>query len=137
MAKISVRILKDQKLSVALIRGKITIENLEAMRSNSTRPTADLLMVYRDLDGQGVTAEQLREFAMSVFSEGVVGRTAFVVSTDLEFGLTRIFDALTDTNDNQVQRRVFRSLIEAANWFGIELSELTAVVSELEREGDE
>jgi hypothetical protein len=94
-------------------------------------------MVYRDLDGQGVTAEQLREFAMSVFSEGVVGRTAFVVSTDLEFGLTRIFDALTDTNDNQVQRRVFRSLIEAANWFGIELSELTAVVSELEREGDE
>ncbi len=134
MALISVRVLTEQGLSVALVRGELTLDDLSALiQAYPERPTEDLLFIYRELDGKGVSPDSVRQFASAVLSQAAKGRTAFVADSNLEFGLTRLFEAHTAEKDS-VYRQVFREISSAAEWLGIEVTQLDAILSELEHE---
>jgi hypothetical protein len=64
-----------------------------------------------------VTSEYIREVARSTsYAEG--SRRAFVASSDVQFGLSRMFQILSDESPAEV--RVFRDLAEARRWLGLD-----------------
>lgn len=45
------------------------------------------------------------------------GKTAFVMSTDLNFGVGRMYESIAEVNNHYITHHVFKRLDEAKKWF--------------------
>jgi len=81
------------------------------------RPDFNHLVDCRELTSLDLTGEQVNELAgRSIFS--VRTRRAFVVSSDLQFGMSHMFAAYRELR-GETDARVFREMREALAWLGL------------------
>lgn len=45
------------------------------------------------------------------------GKTAFILSTDINFGIGRMYESIAEINNHHITHHVFRRLDDAINWF--------------------
>lgn len=105
------------------INGEFTLAAyLEAMnefqQSEHFRPGIHAIWDFRKLTGASIRDEDLRtiaEYQKKIAStRGPSWKAALVVASDLSYGLSKVFEAYSDTAPNQVM--VFRNMKEAEAW---------------------
>lgn len=82
-------------------------------------PTRCVLWDVREAKLGVMPTEQVHEVSAAVLkfaSRRGGGRTALVASSDLAFGLSRLFETITTLEDESRPTRVFRDLDEALGW---------------------
>ena len=80
-------------------------------------PDFDQIVDCRAIAKMDLSADQISDLASrSVFAAG--SRRAFVVPSEVQFGLTRMFAAYREVRTGQ-QVGVFRSMDEALSWLGL------------------
>ncbi len=60
--------------------------------------------------------ERIADYAMLHSEKRAGGKSAIIVSRDLEYGLSRVLDTLSDIRKVTVQLEIFRSVEEANQW---------------------
>lgn len=87
-------------------------------------PNRDVLWDMREADLTAFSTEDIqaiRDLAGRHWGAGGASRAALVVSTDVDFGLTRMYEMLMSASStNEV--RVFRDIDEAREWLGLKNS---------------
>jgi hypothetical protein len=79
-------------------------------------PMFDQLADLRDVDEFSISSTQIREDALdAIFAPSA--RRAFVASSDVAFGLARMYGLQAEGAQQNVQ--VFRALAEAERWLGL------------------
>ncbi len=81
--------------------------------------TPNLLWDFTDADLFGITQkemEQIITFAKSNAALDENGKTAFVVSQDLSFGLSRMYETQTEIWGHPIPQRDFRDMDKAISW---------------------
>jgi len=85
-------------------------------------PGLNELVDHSELDGSNLNGDGLRKIAMFAsyfYKEHNISnvKTAIFAPKDLPFGLSRIYDVMTDDSPEEVG--VFRDMQEAKSWLGI------------------
>lgn len=84
------------------------------------RPDFNQIVDCRDVSKAELTGEQVRDLAMrSGFNQ--TSRRAFVVSSDLQFGLSRMFGTYREVM-HAGGIEIFQSMDEALKWLGLPLN---------------
>ncbi len=95
-------------------------ENQDNLRKDPDfHPSFNRLADYRAVESFELTGTDVRRLAGAkgiTKSEG--SRRAFVVSSDLAYGMARMFQILAD--DTPVTIEVFKDMTEARKWLGLE-----------------
>ena len=89
------------------------------LRDTDFHPNFNRLADYRAVESFELTGTDVRRLAGAkgtTKSEG--SRRAFVVSSDLAYGMARMFQSLAD--DSPVTIEVFKDMTEARKWLGLE-----------------
>jgi hypothetical protein len=90
----------------------------EFLHAEDFSPGIDSIWDFRKTTSASVTNDDLKEIAR--YNErigpirGPKWKAALVVSTDLFFGLARMFEAFADSAPNEI--KVFRNMEEATAW---------------------
>ncbi len=94
----------------------------DALRSDPDfEPTFRQLYDFRDVERVEVTSEAVDALAnQSPFGAG--SRRAFVVASDLAFGLARMYQAMVEPQGHVL--RVFRDFAAACEWLGVDAAEI-------------
>ena len=115
------RILPEHRLVLVTFQGDLTPEEIAAGRDELGRdPGFDprffqLVDARRLRDIPAESVEVLKLGQKTVFAGGV--RRAIVVSTDLVFGIGRMFELSAIKLGHEI--KVFRSMEEACTWLGV------------------
>jgi hypothetical protein len=118
---VRIRFLTRRKIVVSVVHGTLAFEDLlehrRRMASNSAYdPSYRLLFDARRVENFTVTGDEIRSFAdFSQPGQPRFSRMAMLVSSDLGYGLARIFQAYTGRH-NEKSLMVFRDAREAWNW---------------------
>jgi len=111
----------DKQLTTHTVIGEVSFE--EGMTTLKQfwedRPTMNVLWDYRKGSLARVSSVDLERMVdyVTVHSEKRAGgKTAIVVSRDLESGLSRVLDTLRDIRRVPFQLQVFRSMEKANQW---------------------
>ena|ERR1051326_1288232 len=94
------------------------VAHMKAVRSDPRfKPELNQLVDCRAITKMELTTTQIKDLASrSLFSPK--SRRAFVVSNELQFGMTRMFAAYRDIAERQTVM-VFRTLPDALAWLGL------------------
>ena len=112
----------ENQVTIFEVTGVATFE--EGLETNKTfyagDPTKNVIWDFSKADLSNITNEQFRSIVDSVKNltgkrEG--GKTAFLVSRDLEYGISRMIGMFTEMNISPLQTQVFKSMDEAIQWF--------------------
>jgi hypothetical protein len=79
------------------------------------------LVDYRELEGYGISIRESEIFSQkkqSLSDKFINEKCAFVVSSDLIFGMVRHHQAYLD--EDKLSTNIFRDINEAKNWLGID-----------------
>ena len=122
MANIETTIRCDLNLSLHIVTGTATLQDIRMKLTEEGRPTQLILWDLTngtwaaDIDGNQF-GRLLSEFRGK---SRLVGKTAFIVPTDLAFGLTRVLDTLVSLSGSGVEFKGFRDASSAYKWLGFE-----------------
>ena len=122
MANIETTIRCDLNLSLHIVTGTATLQDIRMKLREEGRPTQLILWDLTngtwaaDIDGNQF-GRLLSEFRGK---SRLVGKTAFIVPTDLAFGLTRVLDTLVSLSGSRVEFKGFRDASSAYKWLGFE-----------------
>ena len=122
MANIETMIRRDLNLSLHIVTGTATLQDIRVKLTEEGRPTQLILWDLTngtwdaDMDGNQI-GRFLSEFGGK---SSLVGKTAFIVPTDLAFGLTRVLDTLVSLSGSEVEFKGFRDDSSAYKWLGFE-----------------
>lgn len=116
---------RERKTVFAKATGNLTLAELlnerESMRSNPDfDPSFSFLMDLRDVTGLHITNAELRILAANS-AHDQSAKHAYVVPSDVVFGMARIYAAISKVNDDTVQ--VFRDIGSARAWLGLDADE--------------
>ena len=83
--------------------------------------TENLLLDLRDSSLDSITTDHIRnlgKYAISRNNGGsrINGKTALVGSSDLQFGMSRMFKTYSEMEESAIEVSVFRSKEEALSW---------------------
>ena len=122
MANMETTIRCDLNLSLHIVTGTATLQDIRMKLTEEGRPTQLILWDLTngtwaaDIDGNQF-GRLLSEFRGK---SRLVGKTAFIVPTDLAFGLTRVLDTLVSLSGSGVEFKGFRDASSAYKWLGFE-----------------
>ena len=121
--EISTRFNEEENLRIHKVEGTIDVDQIKEMLSalyNSPDyvPNMNALWDLRAADFTAVTTEQITSLTAIVekyWGKGGQGKAALIVSRDLDFGLSRMYEMLlSGSSPDKVM--VFRDYHEAENW---------------------
>lgn len=122
MANIETTIRYDLNLSLHIVFGTATMQDVQKKLTEEGRPTQLILWDFTngtwaaEIDGN-----QFRQLLSDYGGKSkMVGKTAFIVPTDLAFGLTRVLDTLVSLSGSEVEFRGFRDASSAYKWLGFD-----------------
>jgi hypothetical protein len=124
MAVIRTRIDQDIQLTTRTVEGSVNLDDfLMDMDSAADQvPTRLILWDCRQADLSGMSNDDIHVLAESV-QPNMVKRSdckiAVVVSSDLDYGLSRVYEALVHTDPANTSFMVFRNMQKAREWLGI------------------
>ena len=112
----------DSQLTRFKVTGEATFE--EGLSANRTfyegSPTKNVLWDFSGASLDKITSDQFRQIVDSVkhlTGKRRNGKTAFLVSRDLEFGIARMLQVFTEINEPPFNVQVFKSMDEVTRWF--------------------
>jgi hypothetical protein len=113
----------DKQLTIFKVTGEATFE--EGLSANkefySGNPTQNVIWDFREANLTKITSDQFQQIVDSVqhlTGKRKGGKTAFLASRDLEFGVARMTQAFTEMNASPLNVKVFKSIDEATLWIG-------------------
>ena len=122
----SVRYRIDSKLEIVFIKaeGILTDADLEKLLVSMQgdpdfRPSLNQLGDFRAVDFMDLTTSAVRVLAARI-SDGEQSQRAIVVSSELAFGMSRMYQILTDENPAKI--KVFKGMTEARKWLGLDFA---------------
>ncbi|MBN2323948.1 MAG: hypothetical protein JXQ30_09445 [Spirochaetes bacterium] len=111
----------ENDLTIITCSGDLTeqelLDNLQSLYHHP--PTKHNLWDFVDASVKNIPTEAVHRFVSVVKKIGSVregGKTAVAAPTDLEYGMIRIFQTMTDLTQIPFEFRVFRSTDEARLW---------------------
>ncbi len=115
----------DRQLTIHTVTGEPSFEEGMATLKQSLegKPTRNVLWDFRKASLARVSSketEAMMDYIKHHSEKRSGGKTALVASGDLEYGLSRIAQALAEIKSFSFQMEVFRSLKEAIQWLGEE-----------------
>lgn len=121
MAPIKRTNIENTSITILTVSGVFTYEDtinaLDDFFNNGVTPY--LLWDFTNADVSGITQEDMEliiEYAKSNAPLRKNGRTAIVVNHDLAFGLSRMYDTLSEIREHPITHCVFRDMDKAKNW---------------------
>ena len=121
MASIEVRVDAQADLTVCTVLGRVAAEQVEEaiLKFYDGNVTLNVLWDLSKGDVSHLTSSEIHAIAQtprkfSHMRSG--GKTAIVAPTDITFGLTRMYQLVTDVQDLPFETRIFRSTSEAYEW---------------------
>ncbi|MBW2334819.1 MAG: hypothetical protein JRF06_06940 [Deltaproteobacteria bacterium] len=122
----SIETTKDisSELTINIAKGKIMAEDLLNWVSDYYSGTVTKLILWNciEADLSNITSEEFEKIARLVKKRSDIrksGKTAFVFNRDVEFGLGRMYEALSKIEDIQSENKTFRDMTEAKKWLGV------------------
>ena len=121
MAEIEKKIISNEEITVLRVTGKMAAEQIidELTRFYEEEFTNNLIWDFSNAEGKDLSSNDLHKIVTHSKEYGYLrknGKTAFVISTSLGFGLSRMYDSLARVADHPVNYAVFRSYDEAVAW---------------------
>lgn len=119
MAKIEVDINYDQDITIFKVTGELKAGELlnSTTDYNEGKVTRGVLVDFTDASWVGLSAEDLRKnTAAGSKHSRPGGKSAFVFSSDIEFGVGRMVEAFATIEKFSSELRMFRSMDEAYKW---------------------
>jgi hypothetical protein len=119
----------SRELTVFKITGTVKIPEWLKTLQEYAKDGVTRLELYdiRDGEGEGFTSKQIDQIieqAKSSTSPRPPGsKTALVVSKDVHFGMSRVYQAVSEIEGITWKTETFRSMEEAYKWLGIDISE--------------
>jgi hypothetical protein len=119
------RIDPDKKTIFVEVRGVLTFNDLLSDRNRMRNdpvfnPGFDFLMDLRGVTQFYITGDELRALAVDSALDRAV-KQAYVVPSDIVFGMARIYSAVSKADPDAVQ--VFRDMGSARAWLGLDAEE--------------
>ena len=118
---ISRRVDPEKELTTLVVSGELSYEKwLDAHKSiYEEHPTKNLLWDFRNADFYPITSRDVEFMADYVQKHGHLragGKTAWVVSKALEFGMLRMAETFGEIRQLPFEIRLFHSMDEATQW---------------------
>jgi hypothetical protein len=112
----------DKQLTRFIVTGEATFEEgLSANRAfYAGNPTKNVIWDFSEALLNKIASDQFRQIVDSVkhlVEKRKDGKTAFLTSRDLEFGIARMLQVFTEMNEPPIYVQVFKSMDEVARWF--------------------
>ncbi len=125
MARIESFTLEQMNLTFHRVRGKLHSDELRrtAKRFYDQGVTLNVLWDFTGVDLTHIPSDELVQIIGDVRTlthSRAGGRTAFVLTADVNFGLGRMVEMTAQSMDMPFEFRSFRSLDQAAGWLGVE-----------------
>lgn len=124
MAIIEVSTDSQNDLTIFMVHGELTadevIQSVEAL--SARKPTKFVLWDATDGSVANVPTEEIQRVAqtmMRFLEKRKEGKTAFVVATDLDYGLGRMYEAFAENEGLPYAYGIFKTVKEAKQWLGI------------------
>ena len=123
MAEISKEVFPDEEKTVLKVTGKVTSDQIidEITRIYEKQVTKNFIWDFSNAFGKDLTGNDLQKIITHTKEFGHMrenGKTAFIISTSLGYGLGRMYDSLAQVAEHPVRHGVFRSYDEADAWIG-------------------
>lgn len=118
---VAIEVERENQLTIFKVTGDATFE--EGLAANKQfyagNPTKNVIWNFSKARLHKITNSQFQKIVDSVKHltgkrEG--GKTAFVVSRDLEFAISRMMEVFTEMNNSPLQTQVFKSMDGAIQW---------------------
>jgi hypothetical protein len=121
MAEFEKNVYPDKEITVLKITGEVTCDQIidELTLIYEEEVTRNFIWDFSIARGKSLTGNDLQQIVTHTKEYGHLrknGKTAFVISTSLGFGLGRMYDSLAQVADHPVKHGVFRSYDEAVAW---------------------
>jgi hypothetical protein len=118
---ISTLIDREKDLTVFTVTGSMTLDDQIAALKEfyDGEPTAKALWDFRKVAGKRLTFDEIDQLIAFVKRHGgkrTAGKTALLTATDVDFGVSRMSDAIADREKLPWKVRAFRSMDDAMKW---------------------
>lgn len=110
----------EQNLIRQTLWGRVTVDELRDIATRiwahpHHRPRMDVLADLRNAEVD-VSYEQMTDYTRFLAGNSTIGRQAIVVTRQLEFGLARMYEQLTENHMLRADLRVFLDMEAAERW---------------------
>jgi len=121
MADIETTIDDENDLTVFTVKGELTAKEIihHASEYYTEKPTRLVLWDVTNGTVGSISNDDFQQIAgqmKNYISKRTGGKTAFVVKSDLDFGLGRMYGAYAESEHLPVAYRTFRTVEEAKKW---------------------
>lgn len=121
MADIKREVFADKKVTVLRVTGNITSDQIidELTRFYNEEFTNNVIWDFTNAESKKLSSNDLQKILSHTKEFGHLrdnGKTAFVISSSLGYGMGRMYDSLAQVIDHPVKHGVFRSYDEAISW---------------------
>ena len=115
----------DNQLTIHTVTGKPSFQDGMATFKNfyEGKPTQNVLWDFRKASLARISTKEIEAVLYYVqrhVEKRKGGKTAVLVSKNLEYGISRMVQALTEIKDIPLKIEIFRSIEEAIQWLGKE-----------------
>ena len=118
----------SKELTVFTVTGTVKLrEWLNTLQAYARAgPTRYELFDIRDAEGGGFTSKEIDPLIEGAKSRSDArpagGKTALVVSTDVHFGMSRVYQAISEIEGITWESEAFRSIEDAYKWLNIPMN---------------
>lgn len=121
MAEIEKEVIRDKAVTVFKVKGKMLFEQVidEITQFYENGLTQNTIWDFTDADGRHITSDEIQKIASHTKEFGHLrenGKTAFIISSSLAYGLGRMYDSLSQVLNHPVKHGIFRSFDDAISW---------------------
>ena len=113
---------RTKNLSILKCIGEVNFpETIEALGSFFKTPTKNCLWDMSSLDGNRWSSEEIKKiskYSAIHCKTPPEGKTAFAAPSDVDFGISRMYESFARMDGFPWEVRTFRSMNEALRWLG-------------------
>jgi hypothetical protein len=125
MATIKTVVDPQNDLSIFTVDGDLTADEIiDRVEEYYTKhPSRLILWIMGDADISTLTSEDIERIIQTAKKHSgkrQEGKTAIVGSKDVEYGMARMYEALTGFENLPYEYRAFKDIGEAKEWLGVE-----------------
>lgn len=118
---IDIQVISDKNLTIFAVKGEVTFDEGMAVLQAfyGSNPTLYSLWDIREGTLSKITSEEIDrivDFLAEVSASRMGGKTAGVVAKDIDFGIARMFEAISEIRKYKPKVRIFRQIDHAMNW---------------------
>ena len=121
MAEIRKNVEEENDLTIMVVHGEVTADMIIAALVDFYQGafTSKLIWDYTDADLTQVKNDELRQISSVAVNHAHLrreGRTAIVVPETLGFGLGRMYEIISENDENPINYNVFKDINMARKW---------------------